>query len=156
IVAVRERPALPIFRPNFRTTFGFNGLFSHAEETGNSETSHTLTSSVRGDFIFSPIVFIIGVGQLDNISTVALYLRPTAGGAVGKDVIKNSPTMSSLLGGITYQHEKFFTGLSDETVNGLFGETLGEQYTKRIRLDHALTFSPNFSEGGEYRFDTTS
>ena len=83
-------------------------------------------------------------------------MRQTYGGGFGKDVIKNKRTTFSLIGGMTFQHEKFFNGSSDSSGDGLLGETLGEQFTKRIRLDHSLTFYPNFSNLGEYRFDTAT
>lgn len=156
INAVRERPAAPIFQEHTRTNFGFMTLLSHANQDSNTVTSHTLSSNLREDFLFTPTNFVFGIAQIDHISTEGLYLRQTYGGGFGRDVIKNKRTTFSLIGGVTAQHEKFFSGLSDESIYGLVGETLGEQLTKRIRIDHSLSFYPNFSEGGEYRFDTTT
>jgi putative salt-induced outer membrane protein YdiY len=85
-----------------------------------------------------------------------LYLRQTYGGGFGRDVIKKPRTTLSLIGGLTAQHEKFFSGEEDETLNGLVGEKLGEQFTKRIRFDQSLNFYPNITQGGEYRFDATA
>ncbi len=163
IDAVRERPLGPIFQRHTRTNFGATALLAHADEAGGtptspeiSITSHTLSGNLREDFLFSPRSFIFGLGQVDHISTEGLYIRQTVGGGFGEDVVKNSHTTFSLIGGITYQHEKFFDGMADESADGLVGEKLGEQFTKRIRLDHSLNFYPNFSQGGEYRFDTTT
>jgi len=154
--AVRERPETPIFQSHLRTNFGFMTLLSHANEDGNSVTSRTLSTNLQEDFLFTPTNFVFGLAQLDHISTEGLYLRQTYGGGLGKDVIKSSRTTFSLIGGLTFQHQKFFSGSSDQTANGLVGEKFGEQFTKRIRLDHSLNFYPNLSQGGEYRFDTST
>jgi hypothetical protein len=99
---------------------------------------------------------VFGLAQLDHISTSGLYLRQTYGGGFGKDVVKNARTTFSLIGGMTFQHEKFINGSFDQSGDGLVGEKLGEQFSKRIRLDHNLTFYPDFTNGGEYRFDTAT
>ncbi len=156
IAAVRERPAAPIFQMHTRTNFGLTTLLSHAEADGSNVTSHTLSTNLREDLLFTPTNFVFGMAQLDHISTEGLYMRQTYGGGFGRDVIKNPRTTFSVIGGLTAQHEKFFSGLSDETLNGLIGETLGEQLSKRMRLDHSLIFYPNFTQTGEYRFDTTT
>jgi putative salt-induced outer membrane protein YdiY len=156
ISAVRERPAGPIFKKHLRTNFGLATLLSHADQDSSSVTSHTITTNLRQDYLFSPSDFVFGVGQLDHISTEGLYLRQTVGGGFGRDVITSPRTTFSLIGGMTYQHEKFFTGAFDSTANGLVGETFGRQFSKRLRLDHSLSFYPNFSQLGEYRFDTTT
>ncbi|MGA2984886.1 MAG: DUF481 domain-containing protein [Terriglobia bacterium] len=156
INAVRERPAAPIFQEHTRTNFGIMALLSHANEDDNSITSRTFSSNLREDFLFTPDNFAFGMVQLDHISTEGLYLRQTYGGGFGRDVIKNPRTTFTLISGLTAQHEKFFSGGEDETLNGLVGEKLGEQFTKRIRFDQSLNFYPNFTEGGEYRFDTSA
>jgi putative salt-induced outer membrane protein YdiY len=109
---------------------------------------------VREDFIFTPTNFVFALAQIDHVSTQGLYLRQTYGGGFGHDVIRNSSTTFSLLGGATMVHEKFFTGAYDQTGAVLLGERLGKQLNKRMRLDHNLNFYPNISQTGEYRFDT--
>jgi putative salt-induced outer membrane protein YdiY len=156
INTVRERPAAPIFQAHMRTNFGFTALLSHADETGNSVTSRTASANLREDFLFTQRDFVFGLAQLDHISTQALYLRQTYGGGFGTDLIQSPRTTFSLIGGLTLQHEKFSTGESDQTTNGLVGEKFGKQFNKRMRLDHNLNFYPNFSQAGEYRFDTST
>jgi putative salt-induced outer membrane protein YdiY len=156
INAVRERPEAPIFQAHTRTNFGIMTLLSHASQDDSTVTSHTLSSNLREDFLFTPDNFVFGLAQLDHISTEGLYLRQTYGGGLGRDVIKKPRTTFSLIGGLTAQHEKFFTGAEDENMFGLVGEVLGEQFTKRIRFDQGLNFYPNFTQGGQYRFDTTA
>ncbi len=158
INAVRERPETLNFERHFRTTFGIATLLSHAEEIGSTATvtSHTLTTNVREDFLFSPRGFAFGMTQFDHISTSGLYLRQTFGGGFGFDAVKNSKTTFSLIGGLTYQHEHFFSAPVVEGADGLIGEVFGRQFSKRLRVDHNLTFYPDFSHTGQYRFDTTT
>ena len=153
---VHERAEAPIFKPHLRTNFNFAGLFSHAGEDSNTVTSRTLASSLRQDVLITPHDFIFGLGQFEHISTQGLYLRQTYGGGFGTDVIQNSRTTISLTGGMTYQHEKFITGTWAQNASLLLGEKIGEQLTKRMRIDHNLTFYPNLSDLGEYRFDSTT
>ena len=156
INAVRERPAAPIFQGHTRTNFDLMALLSHASQDDSSVTSHTFSTNLREDFLFTPSLFVFGLAQLDHISTEGLYLRQTYGGGFGKDVITKPRTTFSVIGGLTAQHEKFFTGMEDETLDVLVGEKLGEQITKRIRFDQNLNFYPNITQGGEYRFDTSA
>jgi putative salt-induced outer membrane protein YdiY len=156
INAVRERPAAPMFQEHTRTNFGIMSLLSHADEDSNSVTSHTFSTSLREDFLFTPSNFVFGMAQLDHISTEGLYLRQTYGGGFGKDLVKKSRTTFSVIGGLTAQHEKFFSGAEDETLDALVGEKFSEQFNKRIRLDQGLNLFPNITQGGEYRFDTSA
>ena len=156
INAVRERPQGPIFQSHLRTNFGVTALLSHAVQDSSSLTSHTISSNLRQDFLFTPTNFVFALAQIDHVSTQGLYLRQTYGGGFGHDLIKNPSTTFSLLGGVTLVHEKFFTGAYDQTGAALFGEKLGKQFNKRMRLDHSLNFYPNISQTGEYRFDTAT
>lgn len=154
--AVRERPAEPIFQPHWRTNFDLMTLLSHAEQGTAFVTSHTLSTDVRPQYLFTENNFVFGLAQLDHVSTEGLYLRQTYGGGYGRDMIKDSRTTFSLLGGLTYVHEKFFTGDWDQSAEALIGEKLGLQFSKRVRLDHDLNFYPNLSNTGQYRFDTAT
>jgi putative salt-induced outer membrane protein YdiY len=156
LAAVRERPAEPIFDKHFRTTFNVTALIAHASQDGSNVTTHTLSALLRQDYLLSATNFVFGLAQLDHISTEGLYMRQTYGGGFGRQIVKNPRTSFNVIGGLTAQHEKFFTGLSDETLDGLIGETLVEQINKRVVLNHNLNFYPNFTEGGQYRFDTTT
>jgi putative salt-induced outer membrane protein YdiY len=156
ITATRERPATPIFEPHTRTNFDFTTLLSHANEGFSTVTSRTLTANLRVDYLFSPNNFVFVFGQLNHVSTQSLYLQQTYGGGFGRDLIKNSRTTFSVFGGPTYEQEKFFNGDFSNTAELLLAETLGEQFSKRLRLDHYFHFYPDLVHGGEYRFDTSS
>ena len=167
IAAARERPATPIFEAHWRTNFDFTTLFSHAEQkqfplTGppiitSTVTSRTLTADLRQDYLFSTNNFVFVFGQLNHVSTQDLYLQQTYGGGFGRDIVKNARTTFSVLGGPTYVQEKFIRpGNLTQTAELLLGETLGEQFSKRLRLDHYLHFYPDLEHSGQYRFDTSA
>lgn len=153
---VRERPATPLFSPHWRTNFDLATLLSNSTANGAFVDSHTLTTDVRPQYLFTENNFVFGLVQFDHISTQSLYLRQTYGGGYGRDVKKTARTTFSLLGGITYVHEKFFDGTWDNSAQALIGEILGYQISKRVRLDHDFNFYPNLSDTGQYRFDTAT
>jgi len=156
ISAHRERPETPTFERHWRTNFGFTTLLSHAQEDGTTITSRTLSANLREDFLLTSDNFLFIVGQANHVSTQGLYLQQTYGGGYGRDVIKNSRTTFSIAAAPTFVQEKFFNGLLTKTAQILIGETLGVQFTKRVRLDHNLNFYPDVVHGGQYRFDTTT
>jgi putative salt-induced outer membrane protein YdiY len=154
--ATRERPATPVFQPHWRSNFSLTALLSHAEKQGDAVTSHNLSTFLRQDYLLTPDNFLFGLAQLDHLATEELYLRQTYGGGYGHDLIKDSRTTFSLIGGLTFVHEKFFTGIVDQSADFLLGEKLGTQITKRARIDHYLNYYPNLTHGAEYRFDTST
>jgi putative salt-induced outer membrane protein YdiY len=154
--AVRERPATPIFSKHFRTDFTLTTILSTATQGLDSVASKTISTNLREDYLFSPANFVFGFAQLDHVGAQGLYLRQTAGGGYGRTLINTSRANFSVLGGITYVHEKFFTGVHDQAPAALIGEKLGLQISKRVRLDHDLNFYPNLTSGGQYRFDTST
>jgi putative salt-induced outer membrane protein YdiY len=153
---VRERPETPIFSPHWRTYFDLTTLLSNSSANGAFVDSHTLSTDVRPQYLFTENNFVFGLVQFDHVSTQGLYWRQTYGGGLGRDVKKTSRTIFSLLGGVTYVHEKFYDGTWDDSAQGLVGEKLGYQISKRVRLDHDFNFYPNLSDTGQYRFDTAT
>jgi len=165
IAGTRERPETPVFEAHWRTHFDFTTLFSHAEQKSlippytitSTVTSRTLTADARQDYLFSPDNFVFVFGQANHVSTQDLYLQQTYGGGFGRDVVKNARTTFSVLGGPTYVQEKFISpGNFTRTIELLVAETLGEQFSKRLRLDHYLHFYPDLEHSGQYRFDTSA
>jgi putative salt-induced outer membrane protein YdiY len=156
VAAVRERPATPIFESHWRTNFGLTTLLSHDSQAGVSVTSNTLTTSLRQDYLFTPSNFAFALAQIDHVGAQGLYLRQTYGGGLGHDFINKSKFTLSALGGITFVHEKFFTGVYDQTAAAFVGERVGIQISKAVRLDHTFDIYPNLSATGQYRFDTST
>ena len=156
ITAARERPAMPIFERHMRTSFDFTTLFSHAKQDSNTVTSRTLTADLEQDYLFTPDNFVFVMGQINHVSTQGLYLQQTYGAGLGRDLVKNARTTFSIISGPVYVQEKFFTGSDVRTAELLVGEKLGEQFSKRCRLDHFLQFYPDLIHRGQYRFDTST
>ena len=156
INAVRERPETPLFTRHWRTNFDLTTLLSSSSENNTFIDSRTLSTDVRPQYLFTENNFVFGLVQFDHISTQGLYLRQTYGGGYGRDLIKNSRTTFSVLGGLTYIHEKFFNGDWDDGASALVGEKLGHDFSKRVRLDHDFNFYPDLSNTGQYRFDTAT
>lgn len=156
LAAVRERPTAPIFGRHWRTSYGLAMLLAHASQQGSSVTSNTISTNLRQDYLFAPNDFVFGLAQFDHIGAQGLYLRQAYGGGYGHDVIKTSRTLFSVLGGITFVHEKFFTGAYKQGAEALLGDRVGIQLSKLVRLDHNVNFYPSLSYTGEYRFDTAT
>ncbi len=156
LAATRERPASPVFKRHWRTSYGLTALLAHASEAGVTVTSNTFSTNLRQDYVFAPNDFLFGLAQVDHVGPQGLYLRQIYGGGYGRDLIKTSRTLFSVLGGATFVHEKFFTGAYTQSAEALLGEKLGMQLTKLVRLDHNLNVFPNLSNTGRYRFDTAT
>ena len=156
IAASRERPALPIFTPHFRTDFSFTTLLSHAEEDGSTVTSRVLTANLTENYLLTPDNFLFVLGQVNHVSTQNLYLQQTYGGGYGRYLVKNARTTFNITVGPTFVQEKFFNGDLTQTAELLVGETLGEQLSKKLRLDHYLQVYPDLINTGQYRFNTST
>ena len=154
--AVRERPEAPIWATHWRTNFGLTTVLSHVSQNGTSVTSNTISSSLRQDYLLAPTNFVFGLAQLDHVGAQGLYLRKILGAGFGHDWIHTSRTTFSLLGGVNAVQEKFFTGAYNQNTEALSGEKFRLQVTRRARIDHQLTFYPNLTNSGRYRFDSTT
>lgn len=155
--ATRERPEAPIFIRHFRTNYSLLMLFSKVKQNGIEISSNTLTTNLREDYLFAPDTFVFGTAELDHIQAQGLYLRQIYGGGFGRDLIHNSRTIFSVLGGLTFVNQKFYTGgPATQSLDALAGENLSIALTKRIQFNHFLNFYPNLTNTGEYHFDTTS
>ena len=104
----------------------------------------------------APNDFVFGLAQVDHVGAQGLYLRQIYGGGYGRDLITTKRTLFSVLGGVTFVHEKFFTGDYTQSAEALLGEKLGMQLTKLVHLEHNLNVYPNLSNTGRYRFDTAT
>ncbi len=103
--------------------------------------------------LFTPQNFVFVFGQLDHIDTQGLYLRQSAGGGLGRDVIHTGRATLSLLGGFNYVHDKFIDGIHDQSGQALIGDKYGIQLNKRLRFDQQLNFYPDLHTSGQFRFD---
>jgi putative salt-induced outer membrane protein YdiY len=154
----RVRPPLPGMKERYRTTYSLNALAARTTTLeGVTTSTNSISTSLRQDFFFKrdPRNFLFALGQLDHIKAQSLALRQTYGGGFGRDVIRGPNTTLSLLGGVTYVHERFFSQPGDSKAEGLLGERFSF-HLWRLGFDHSFTFDPAITESGQYRFDTST
>lgn len=157
VAATRERPEAPVFIRHFRTDYSLLMLFSKAQQGSTVIRSNTITTLLREDYLFTPENFLFVSGELDHIQTQGLYLRQTYGGGYGRDLIHSSRMLFSVLGGLTFVNEKFYTGgPARQSAQLLLGERLSFALGPRMHFDHYVNFYPDLSDTGEYHFDTSS
>ena len=154
--ALRNQPNFEGLPVRWRTNYALTMLFATTTTDGVKITSNTLSTNLRQDYLFNPDNFVFVVGQLDHIQPQNLYLRQTYGGGAGRDVFKRPRGVLSLLGGVTFVNEKFSGAPSNQYAEGLVGEKAAFNISKNAHLDHYLNFYPNLSNGGQYRFDTST
>lgn len=162
VAAIREGPEAPIFVRHFRTNYSLLMLFSKVRQSGAEISSNTLTTNLREDYLLAPNDFVFVSAELDHVQAQGLYLRQVYGGGFGRDLIHNSRTVFSVLGGLTFVNQKLYgvaplpAPPATQSAELLLGEALDTALTKRIHFTHFLNFYPNLSNTGQYYFNTTS
>jgi putative salt-induced outer membrane protein YdiY len=155
--ATRRIPVVPYLNERSRTNYFLNMLFAHTQTPdGLRISANTFTSGVRQDFTFTPRDFWFLLAQFDHSDTQSLNLRQVYGGGLGHDLVKNSRVNLQLLGGVTFVKENFQLQVQRSNAEGLAGEKLSWKLTDWLGLDHFLSFYPNLTDRGNYRFDTSS
>jgi putative salt-induced outer membrane protein YdiY len=155
--ATRRIPAVPYLEERSRTNYFLNMLFARSQTLeGLRISANTFTSGVRQDFTFTPRDFWFLLGQFDHSDTQSLNLRQTYGGGLGHDLVKRARVSLQVLGGMTFVKENFELQVHRKSAEALAGEKLSWKLTGWLGLDHVLSFYPNLTDRGEYRFDTSS
>ncbi|MGE5327313.1 MAG: DUF481 domain-containing protein [Deltaproteobacteria bacterium] len=153
--AVRRLPMLRELPEHSRTNLTLGMLFAKSQDfQGNRVSTNNVSAGVRQDFEITEKNFWFLLGQLDHSSTQSLDLRQTYGAGVGRDIIRRPSMEVQVIGGLTFVKEHFQGGVYDQNAEALAGEKLSWKLTKWLALDHTLTFYPNVTDGGNYRFDT--
>jgi putative salt-induced outer membrane protein YdiY len=153
--ATRRMPILPELTESSRTSLSLDMLFARSEDLqGSSVSTNNISGAIRQDFRITDKNFWFLLGQLDHASTQSLDLRQTYGGGLGRDIFKRSNLEFQALGGVTFVKEHFQGGIYNQNAEGLAGEKFSWKLTRWLALDHTLTFYPNLTDRGKYRFDT--
>ena len=156
ISAIRRQPALAGLAERWRTNFALNVNLATTESAGVRISAHTLSGSLRQDYLLGPRAFLFVLGQIDQIQPQNLNLRQTYGGGIGRDLLAKSRVGLSLLAGTTYVNEKFVATPSSNNAEALTGEKFGADLLRGVRLEHYLNFFTNLSHTGQYRFDSAT
>lgn len=133
-------------------------------------TANALRAGARGDLNLTPRVFVFALSDFETNQLQNLDLRAVFGGGFGYHVIKTENTTFDVFGGITYDRDSFGSYILPPNPPGTFvasriansaeavlGEELDTKIGKRSTLGERLSFYPNLSHTGDYRFqfDTT-
>jgi putative salt-induced outer membrane protein YdiY len=153
--ATRRLPMLPELTEHSRTNFFLSTLFAKSQDAqGNQLSTNNVSSGIRQDFKITDKNFWFLLAQLDHASTQSLDLRQTYGAGLGRDLLRRSNMELQALGGVTYVREHFQGQVFNRNAEALAGEKFSWKMTNWLSLDHALSFYPNLTDGGNYRFDT--
>ena len=119
----------------------------------NSITANAIQGGIRYDHNLSKNIFAYVSGDFEYNDLQKLDLRAILGAGLGWHAIKSSRTTLDLLGGGSWTHEKYGTGL----VNNIFAPSVGEDLTAKLSKNtvfkETVFFYPYVSSGlaGNYR-----
>jgi hypothetical protein len=154
--AVRREPDLPGYQERFRTNYLLNVLFTNSRTDGVRTSANSVSTSLRQDFLFSTTNFAFALGQFEHIQTQSIDLRQTYGGGVGHDLLRRPKLNMQILGGLTVVRTSFATGEIRRDAEVLMGQKIGWKLSDTVGLTHSLSFYPNLTSTGDYRFDTST
>jgi putative salt-induced outer membrane protein YdiY len=136
----------------------------------NRTTANALRAGARGDLNLTPRVFVFAFADFETNQLQNLDLRQVYGGGFGYHLIKAERTTFDLFGGFSYDRDSFASYTLPPVPPGTFvpaavknsaeaviGEEFDTKFGKRSTLGERLSFYPNLSHTGDYRFqfDTT-
>lgn len=115
-------------------------------------TAEAMRGGARYDRNISDRLFAFVLSDLERDKFQQLDLRFVGGGGLGLHARKTARTRLDLFTGGSYNREKFSTGLTRNSAEGLFGEELTYKLSAATAVAQRAVLSPNLSEFGEYRF----
>jgi putative salt-induced outer membrane protein len=122
-------------------------------------TAHNILGGVRGDFNLSDRVFVFGFTDFEYDEFQHLDLRNVLGGGAGYHVFKTANSTFDVFGGADYEQEYFspnppdtLTSTTRKTAEIVVGQEYDTKLNKRTTLSEKMSFFPNVSDSGQYRF----
>jgi putative salt-induced outer membrane protein YdiY len=122
-------------------------------------TAHGIIGGLRGDFNLSDRMFVFGFTDFEYDEFQHLDLRNVLGGGVGYHVRKTANTTFDVFGGADYEQEYFspnppviLTNITRKTGEIVVGEEFDAKLNGRTTFAEKMSFFPNVSDMGEYRF----
>jgi len=135
-------------------------------------TANALAAGIRGDYNFRPSLFGFGFADFETNALQHLNLRDVFGGGFGYHAIKSARSTFDLFGGISYDRDSFGTytltnptpppalttvaALVQNSAEAVLGEEFDSKLSKKTALTERLSFYPNLSHTGDYRFQFDS
>jgi putative salt-induced outer membrane protein len=122
-------------------------------------TAHNILGGIRGDFNLDDHIFVFGFTDFEYDEFQHLDLRNVLGGGAGYHVYKTDNSTFDVFGGADYEQEYFspnppdtLTNTTRKTGEVVVGEEYDTKLNKRTTLSEKMSFFPNVSDTGQYRF----
>ena len=159
--------------PRDKITLYSTYIYGNDSSTPPSRTTaNALVAGIRGDYNFKPSLFGFGFADFETNALQHLDLRDVFGGGFGYHAIKSARSAFDLFGGISYDRDSFGTyTLTNPTpppalttvpasvqnsAEAVLGEEFDSKLSKKTALTERLSFYPNLSHTGDYRFQFDS
>lgn len=117
-----------------------------------STTANLIQGGARYDHDFDGMLFVFGEADFMSDALQQLNLRSVISGGLGYHIIKRNATTLDFITGANYTHESYIPFTRNTA-----GLTLGEDFMHKMKhstvLTEDLTFFPDLSDTGEYRFN---
>lgn len=130
----------------------------------NETIAHEIRGGIRADVNVSERFFVFGFTDFGYNALQHLDFQNVLGGGVGYHVIKSDRTTFDIFGGGSY-NQQYFSSYTLPTVpptnfpavtlkNGeiVLGESFDSKITSRTTVSESISFFPNVSDVGNYRF----
>jgi putative salt-induced outer membrane protein YdiY len=133
-------------------------LYSRNSTTGEPQTTaNAKRGGIRYNRNITGKIFAFGTGDFESDEFQDLDLRVVLGGGLGWQAKQTDRMTFSLFGGGSFNREYFAADLTRSSGEILIGQEFAYKLLKRMSIDENVTFFPNLSQSGEYRFnfDTT-
>jgi hypothetical protein len=138
-----------------KTSIYFNEIYSTGKAVDKS--SAKTAQAIRGGWAYSknlsPRLFINLFNDYEYDLFQSLDLRFVIGGGPGYSLVKNDQTQFDLVGGASYNREKFSTPLIRNSAEAYWGDNLLHKFSKITSLTQSFRMFNNLSDLGEYRLN---
>jgi putative salt-induced outer membrane protein YdiY len=132
----------------------FNQVYASQSTTlPFGQTANRLSGGYRIDRDLAPRLFVFGTTDFDYDRFLSLDLRSVLGGGLGFHAWKSKNGFLDLGAGAVWNREKFADGVLRNSTELLVSQEFGYVVLNRLKLSEKVSFYPNLSETGEYRFN---
>ena len=124
------------------------------DDIKNSITANAIQGGIRYDHNLSKKLFAYVSGDFENNDLQKLDIRSILGAGFGWHAINTAATALDVFGGLSWTHEKYGTGLT----NDIFAPSIGEELTHKLSANTVFKEKAFFypyvtgSQAGDYRF----
>ncbi len=136
----------------------YAALIKSKSKTG--DVSETTANAIRGggryEINLTDKLVVFGFADFDYNEIQLLDLRAVLGGGIGYYLVRNERTEFQIFGGGDYAREEYSTGVTRNSGELLFGQSLSFRPSERVLFKERLQIFPNMSDPGEYRISFDS